>query len=236
MCFGSIALLAEAWEDGGARVGRLDDGAVVSLAFVPDAEPGAHLLVHLGVPVEVLDAAEAADARAAHLDAQDPMSSLADARRARRNRARLRDVRGQRRRGVRERARRRALRRRDRLHDGEERRRRPAPAAFALPVLHPNADRRARPRDAGSGSALVALAASAAASLRPLLRGALAREGDAGGVHPQDARRLGGAARGTAPARATGAGARARDRPRRRRAGMARRRARAPSCSAAARR
>jgi hydrogenase expression/formation protein HypC len=64
MCFGSIALLAEAWDVGGRRAGRLDDGAVVSLAFVPDAEPGDHLLVHLGVPVEVLSAAEAADALA----------------------------------------------------------------------------------------------------------------------------------------------------------------------------
>ena len=59
--------------------------------------------------------------------------------------------------------------------------------------------------------------------VRPLLRGALARVGDAGGVHPQDARRLGRAARGTAPARATRAATRARDRPRRRRAGLARR-------------
>jgi hydrogenase maturation factor len=55
MCVGSIAVLAEAWEDDGARVGRLDDGCVVSLAFVPDALPGAHVLIHLGIPVEVLD-------------------------------------------------------------------------------------------------------------------------------------------------------------------------------------
>ena len=55
MCLGSIAVLVEAWDDGGARVGRLDDGCVVSLAFVPDAAAGAHLLVHLGIPVEVLD-------------------------------------------------------------------------------------------------------------------------------------------------------------------------------------
>lgn len=64
MCFGSIAQLAEAWDAGGARAGRLDDGVVVSLAFVPDAEPGDHLLVHLGVPVEVLSASEAAEALA----------------------------------------------------------------------------------------------------------------------------------------------------------------------------
>ena len=55
MCVGSIAVLAEAWDEGAARVGRLDDGCVVPLSFVPAAEPGAHLLLHLGIPVEVLD-------------------------------------------------------------------------------------------------------------------------------------------------------------------------------------
>ena len=55
MCLGSIAVLAEAWGDDGVRVGRLDDGCVVTLSFVPDAEPGAHLLLHLGIPVEVLE-------------------------------------------------------------------------------------------------------------------------------------------------------------------------------------
>jgi HupF/HypC family protein len=64
MCFGSIVLLAEAWDVGGRRAGRLDDGTVVSLAFVPDAEPGDHLLVHLGVPVEVLNVSDAAEALA----------------------------------------------------------------------------------------------------------------------------------------------------------------------------
>jgi hydrogenase maturation factor len=54
MCIGSSALLVEVWEDGGARVGRLDDGHVVSLAFLPQAEAGDVVLVHLGIPVEVL--------------------------------------------------------------------------------------------------------------------------------------------------------------------------------------
>ena len=62
MCLGSIAVLAEAWDDDGVPVGRLDDGCVVSLSFVPDAEPGAHLLLHLGIPVEVLDPETARDA------------------------------------------------------------------------------------------------------------------------------------------------------------------------------
>jgi len=59
MCVGSITLLDEVWEEGAARVGRLADGAVVSLGFVPEAEAGDHVIVHLGVPVEVLSAADA---------------------------------------------------------------------------------------------------------------------------------------------------------------------------------
>ena len=55
MCVGSIAVLAEAWDEGSARVGRLDNGCVVLLSFVPGAEPGAYLLLHLGIPVEVLE-------------------------------------------------------------------------------------------------------------------------------------------------------------------------------------
>jgi len=55
MCIGTTALLAEAWEEDGARIGRLDDGTLVPLAFVPDACAGVHLLLHLGIPVEVLD-------------------------------------------------------------------------------------------------------------------------------------------------------------------------------------
>jgi hydrogenase maturation factor len=59
MCIGSIQLLEDAWEDGGARVGLLADGTVVTLAFVPEAEAGAYVIVHLGVPVEVLTVEEA---------------------------------------------------------------------------------------------------------------------------------------------------------------------------------
>ena len=40
MCLGAIAKLVEAWDEDGARVGRLDDGCVVSLSFLPDARPG----------------------------------------------------------------------------------------------------------------------------------------------------------------------------------------------------
>ena len=62
MCVGSIATLAESWDDGGTRIGRLEDGCIVPLSFVPDAPPGAHLLLHLGIPVEVLDPDSAREA------------------------------------------------------------------------------------------------------------------------------------------------------------------------------
>jgi hydrogenase expression/formation protein HypC len=64
MCLGGIARLTETWEDDGARLARLDDGSVVTLAFLPDATPGAYVLVHLGIPVEVLDTATAEEALA----------------------------------------------------------------------------------------------------------------------------------------------------------------------------
>ncbi len=68
MCLGTIAVLVESWEAGGTQVGRLDSGEVVSLAFVPGARTGAHLLIHLGIPVEVLDPADAEVALALRSD------------------------------------------------------------------------------------------------------------------------------------------------------------------------
>jgi hydrogenase expression/formation protein HypC len=59
MCLGTIRVLEEVWEDDGARAGRLEDGTVVSLGFVPDATPGMYVIVHMGVPVEVLRAEDA---------------------------------------------------------------------------------------------------------------------------------------------------------------------------------
>ena len=64
MCLGSIDVLAESWEDGDTRVGRLGSGKVVPLAFVPEVRDGDHVLVHLGVPVEVLDPEAAREAMA----------------------------------------------------------------------------------------------------------------------------------------------------------------------------
>jgi hydrogenase maturation factor len=64
MCIGSIAVLEEIWDDDGVRVGRLADGCVVALSFVPEALPGSYLLLHLGIPVEVLNHAAAREALA----------------------------------------------------------------------------------------------------------------------------------------------------------------------------
>ena len=64
MCLGAIRVLAETRAEDGVRLGRLDDGAVVPLAYVPEAQSGDHVLVHLGIPVERLDPDVAADALA----------------------------------------------------------------------------------------------------------------------------------------------------------------------------
>ena len=55
MCIGSIATLADVWEADGARAARLDDGRVVSLGFLPEAQAGDTVLLHLGIPVELLE-------------------------------------------------------------------------------------------------------------------------------------------------------------------------------------
>ena len=62
MCLGAIHVLEDVWDEAGTRVGRLDDGNLVTLGFVPESEPGAYVIVHMGIPVEVLPEE---DARAA---------------------------------------------------------------------------------------------------------------------------------------------------------------------------
>jgi hydrogenase maturation factor len=54
MCIGSAAVLVEVREEDGSRVGRLADSRLVSLAFLPEAAAGDLVLLHLGIPVEVL--------------------------------------------------------------------------------------------------------------------------------------------------------------------------------------
>jgi hypothetical protein len=63
MCVGEIGRLVESWDEDGVRVGRLEHGRVVALSFVPGAGPGDDLLLHLGIPVEVLDPLTAREAR-----------------------------------------------------------------------------------------------------------------------------------------------------------------------------
>jgi hydrogenase maturation factor len=62
MCLGSIELLTETYDLDGARVGTLAGGSTVSLAFLPEARAGSYVLVHLGIPVEVLDPRDAREA------------------------------------------------------------------------------------------------------------------------------------------------------------------------------
>lgn len=64
MCLGKIERLAETWDEGGTRMGRSECGAVLSLAFVPDAVAGSHVLAHAGVAVRALDPESAEDAEA----------------------------------------------------------------------------------------------------------------------------------------------------------------------------
>jgi hydrogenase maturation factor len=72
MCLGSIALLMQAWVDEGVPLGRLEDGRVVPLSYVPEARSGDELLVHLGIPVEVLDPDAAREARALRAEGATP--------------------------------------------------------------------------------------------------------------------------------------------------------------------
>ncbi len=55
MCIGSTAYLAEVWETDGARAARLGDGRIVSLGFLPEAQAGDAVLLHLGIPVELVE-------------------------------------------------------------------------------------------------------------------------------------------------------------------------------------
>lgn len=64
MCLGKIERLVEVWDDAGTPMGRAECGAVLSLAFAPEATPGTHVLTHSGVALRVLDPRSAEDAKA----------------------------------------------------------------------------------------------------------------------------------------------------------------------------
>lgn len=67
MCFGTVARLEATWDSGGIPMGRTERTVdSICLAYVPEAAPGDHVLVHLGFAVEVLSldaAVEATEAR-----------------------------------------------------------------------------------------------------------------------------------------------------------------------------
>lgn len=64
MCLGKIERLVEVWDAGPSRQGRAECGAILSLAYTPEAAPGAYVLAHAGVAVELLEASDAEEALA----------------------------------------------------------------------------------------------------------------------------------------------------------------------------
>lgn len=63
MCLGVVGQVTKVWTEGEvpmALVRTGDQEARVCLLYVPDAGEGDHVLVHLGMAVELLDPAEAA--------------------------------------------------------------------------------------------------------------------------------------------------------------------------------
>lgn len=64
MCLGKIERLAEVWDAGASRQGRAECGALLSLAYTPEAEAGSYVLAHSGVALELLGPADAEQALA----------------------------------------------------------------------------------------------------------------------------------------------------------------------------
>ncbi|MDD5305238.1 MAG: HypC/HybG/HupF family hydrogenase formation chaperone [Elusimicrobia bacterium] len=62
MCLGVPGLILTAAGEGLARTARVSFGGVVkevSLAYVPEAEPGAYVIVHVGFAISLVDEDEA---------------------------------------------------------------------------------------------------------------------------------------------------------------------------------
>ena len=70
MCLGSIERLQETWSEAGARVGRTESGATLSLAFAPEAKAGSFVLVYAGCVVEVVPPEVAAETVALRAEAE----------------------------------------------------------------------------------------------------------------------------------------------------------------------
>ena len=74
MCLGVIGRVTRVWAEAGvpmALVRTGDKEAPVCLLYVPDADQGDHVLVHMGVAVELLDPAQANAALALRHGATD---------------------------------------------------------------------------------------------------------------------------------------------------------------------
>jgi hydrogenase expression/formation protein HypC len=62
MCLGLPGKIVEIWGEDFARMGKVDFGGVgreVSLAYVPEAQIGDYVIVHVGFALSVLDEEEA---------------------------------------------------------------------------------------------------------------------------------------------------------------------------------
>jgi hydrogenase expression/formation protein HypC len=62
MCLGIPGRIVETWGDDIFRMGKVDFGGVVrevSLAYVPEAQIGAYVIVHVGFALHTLDEEEA---------------------------------------------------------------------------------------------------------------------------------------------------------------------------------
>jgi hydrogenase expression/formation protein HypC len=62
MCLGIPGKITEIWGDDIMRAGRVDFGGVareVSLAYVPEAQVGDYVIVHVGFALNILDEEEA---------------------------------------------------------------------------------------------------------------------------------------------------------------------------------
>jgi hydrogenase expression/formation protein HypC len=67
VCLGAVGRVTRVWAEAGVPMALVRTGgreAPVCLLYVPDAGQGDHVLVHMGVAVELLDEAEAAAALA----------------------------------------------------------------------------------------------------------------------------------------------------------------------------
>jgi len=67
VCMGEIGVLADTWVDGGVPMGRVvteNREEEVCLLYAEGADAGDHVVVHMGFVTDVLDPAQADDARA----------------------------------------------------------------------------------------------------------------------------------------------------------------------------